>query len=258
MTTPVAKATIEENSAGGSRLARVLTRLAEPGQGLPSVVDGGANEILAVLLREIEETVMPRRLSLFDGANLLIRLVISNRRLVSTRLPDGPEVAAPVEPRAAAQLWAGQINTALRDVRSARFAYERSSEHEVADAVGCSAAMLAKAAGLTPPAPEAPRTLSDFFSVIGGFAIAWIFMPTKGSGDTRGGDAALVVRLSEFAARARSEGKPRLGPAQPECVILPLAGGINFVSASLGDEELFAFIPASRVSQAISAWQKRF
>ena len=90
MTTPVAKATIEENSAGGSRLARVLTRLAEPGQGLPSVVDGGANEILAVLLREIEETVMPRRLSLFDGANELIRLVISNRRLVSTPAPAPP------------------------------------------------------------------------------------------------------------------------------------------------------------------------
>ncbi|WP_238368983.1 hypothetical protein [Heliomarina baculiformis] len=258
MTTPVAKATTEENGAGGSRLARALTRLAEPGQGLPSVVDGGAEAILDVLLKEIDETVMPRRISLLQGADLLIRLVVSNRRLVSTRLPDCPNFVAPVDPRAAAQLWAGQLNTVLSDVRSARFVFERSSEHEVTDAVGCSATMLAKAAGIKPPTPEAPRNLSDFFAVIEGFAIAWIFMPTKGSGDKRGGDAALVVRLAEFAARNRSATKPRLGAAQPECVILPLAGGINFLSASLGDEELFAFVSSSRVGQAINAWQKRF
>lgn len=194
------------------KLARAETadaagRLVEPG------ADGTA---LAAILREVDETVLPRRL-VFRRDDGVLTVLASNRRLISVDTAEGPGagVAADIlgvvlnRPDVAmlGQLRAA-LSASLPGTGPIRVRSLPPTERIADFASGTTAAALALAWGVdlsppaadlaAPPAPAPGTPLDGFLASVGGTARAWLRLDA-GSVVGNGGEQDLVARLEAFA-----------------------------------------------------------
>jgi len=187
------------------------------------LVDPGADGTsLAAILREVDETVLPRRL-VFRRGDGVLTVVASNRRLISVDTAEGPGagVAADIlgvvlnRPDVAmlGQLRAA-LSASLPGTAPIRVLSLPPTERIADFASGTTAAALALAWGVDlspaagdladPPAPAphpapAPGTpLDGFLARVGETARAWLRLDA-GSVVGNGGERDLVARLEAFA-----------------------------------------------------------
>ena len=195
-----------------TRLEKKLAKLRqlERALGEKRVIRGGAEKLLAAILAEVDETILPRRVSfaLADGATL--HFAVANRRLQALLAPaPAVEGAAQLADKALKDvddpnLGALQavILAALKSSDALTITAARQSGSGFPSDVGVPVAQVARAWNV-PEASEDEVTpeamLKDFIKALGDRAAAWLRIDGEEVAD-QGGDAALLGIIGEHAA----------------------------------------------------------
>lgn len=186
------------------KLAKLRQRERAPGEGR-KLRGAGPDVLLAAIITEIDETILPRRLT-FETPEGAVHLAVANRRLQALLAP------------APAALPAGLVGHALPDVEDPALAELGQALKAVlanADAVGVTAMRLNEAFGsdIGVPAEQLPRVwtvsehevlspreiLERFLSGLDPATVAWLRIEGEEVA-AQGGSEAAVSALSEQAA----------------------------------------------------------
>lgn len=255
-----------------ARLEQVLAKLRQreraPGEGRKlSGTDGAAR--LAALVTEIDETILPRRLSIGLGGAGALHLAVANRRLQALLgpAPDGvpPEMEgrklADTNDPAVAELGAalGQVLGApdLAPISTARLETPFPSD------VGIPAPQLARTwgtAGVSDAAAADPGALlGGFLESVAGDVSAWLRIEgedvTGENGETEGmSDLAAVFLDSYFSRFDMAYPEPAFALAT---VIAPRdAGGRAVLFVEVGDVSAVILAPSGKMPGLAARWQR--
>ena len=195
-----------------ARLEEKLTKLRRrertPGEGRKLKGDT-VDALIAALVAEIDETILPRRLTL-SADDIAIHLAVANRRL-QAMLEPAVAIDGAAELAGAALPDAEDPGVpALRAILDMAFSAEpnfsisaRRLDATYGSDIGVPANLLARAWGIsdvTPAKALAPaEILSNFLTGLGDEAVAWLRIEGEEVSD-QGGDADRVASLSEQAA----------------------------------------------------------
>jgi hypothetical protein len=199
------------------RLSEKIAKLAEAPAPAPEgrvLATGADGTTLAAILREVDETVLPRRLIFRRGEGTLT-LAAGNRRLISVDTAEGPGAgeAADILGVALTQpdvAMLGQLRVALTAGLPGHdpilVTIAPPTDDKVDFAAGTTAVALASAWGVDISDPEASETkpadpMDTFFGAAPSLASAWLRI-TSGEIADAGGDEALLDRLRDFAGSA--------------------------------------------------------
>ena len=230
---------------------------------------------LASVVAEIDETILPRRLTFSVEGGETIYLAAANRRLQAllSPTPDLPGVAAsdfadhPL-PDAEEPAVKG-----IRDVLLAVFANgapvaiqsSRPEGRGFPSDVGVPANILARAWGVAAAAQEEvdpDAIVSRFISYLGEDAIAWLRIEGEDVTD-QGGEAAMVETLGEHAAIFLDGYFGKFDALFPEeggacaTVIGPMSGtGAAALFVEIGEVSVFVAAKAERATDLARIWQR--
>ena len=261
----LAEASVINSVPDGSRLARVVIRMADETVELPKsrkVRQGDPDRLMVTVLREIDESVLPRdiRVSTDNGDEL--HLLVSNRRLISVKASGASipsDQASPGDPDEAARIYLDRLKSVLGSARKIELTHKRCPDLRDSDSVSCSAQSLARAAGLSVGILGGSPGLRDFLKSLESLATAWLYLPGKAAESQSNGDPALINGLSAFLDQTRpKENKAQIAARKPDCTVLPLPNGSLLISATTLGQHLLALVPESNLNAVITAWQKRF
>lgn len=250
------------------RLKDKLARLADEGDGRPAPGDAP----LRALMLEIDETILPRRLTFraTDGAGLVIE--VANRRLLTfLDLPvdvagdtDRATLLSPLPPDDDAAL-AAAADALGRYVRLHGFATVTTAPLDRdldPSGIGRSAAAIAEALGLDlyapPVAVPAPDPARGFAQGLKGMALATARLADGAVAPATGPDADAVRRLSAMGPDSLAALLARLGPAQTRAGrFLLLAGEAEalFLGQIDGAQAVAALVPATHAGAVVALWQ---
>lgn len=258
-----AKAGSSEGSEAVSRLTEVIGRFARS-RTKDGVANGVAPQMSFVerVLREIDETVLPRRIVVQSGRRVVARLLVSQRRLFAVRIEEkpgdttGPE---PGDPAQAARMFAARLQKALHGISDMRMTVARSNFEPGTDRVGCSVAGLAFAMGVRIGQARA-TDLEALRRVVIARADAWLHQRNDTGQPEADGDIALIAELHLMAAEAtaravQSGARRRIGANAPSCTLFPVAAGKVALSAQADADLLLAILPEAEIQPLIAAWQ---
>lgn len=229
---------------GSGRLAGAIGRLSAGDEAA-----GTANPIQAVL-REIDETVLPRRITLRSETGAAVDLLVSNRRLYAVTV-GGEAGADPSDPQEAAGIFARRLKAALGQVRRVTLHAARPEVDPDVQHIGCTAQALAQAIGVAFRANTAAG-LEEFLAWIEAEALAWL-RPGKGGAERSGGAADLIGPLRAFAGRT-PEGATQVGGRAPLCSLLPLPDGRLVLSVSGAGRGMVAVLAEDRRGALLDIW----
>lgn len=231
--------------------------------------------LLSALVTEIDETILPRRLSFIVEGGATVHLAVANRRLQALVSP-GPDVngadvgtladkplADPDDPGVGGlrdvllKVFDGEPVVAIRSARPAGGGFPSD--------VGIPANILARAWGIDGTSDEAPSpdaVLTRFLSELGDDAIAWLRI--EGEDVTaQGGKASAVEALGDQAAVFLDGYFGKFETIFPEagdaCAIYvgPVAGtGPAALFVEIGELSAFIAANAERAPELVSRWQK--
>ena len=255
-------------------LARLIERLARAGQG-----GRGPEPGLAGLLREIDETVLPRQITLFEGDRAVAQLAVSNRRLMAFDPVEGPQrgdPAPPADPETAARLYARRLVDLFARHADLRFAVTGRNPRAAQGGIGASARALGALVGQSPGDDPGPGRLTDFAAALRPQARAWVEQgagrrDSGGSGEQIAAlQAALASGLMAGPAGGTGPGMAagpgaktgagtgRVGPGRPHCLMLPLPDGLVLIGAEDYGHRFAALIPAAAAPAAMDHWHSLF
>lgn len=239
-------------SPGSGRLAGAIGRL--------TAREKGAGECtpLQLVLREIDETVLPRRIALRTDQGAQAELLVSNRRLaaVSVKGRAGAD-AEPSDPKEAAQIFGRRLHAVLGKARSVVLNAARHDFDPSGRLIGCSAMSLARVLRTSFRSDNKASGLADFLTWIEEESLAWLALG-PGVPERSGGDIKLVGALRSFAARAPEASGAQVGGRAPACTVLPLPDGRVILSVSGRGGRMVAILPPERRASIIKAWQMQF
>ena len=189
------------------KLAKLRQRERAPGEGR-KLKGGNAQALVRALVTEIDETILPRRLSLSTG-RAHIHLAVANRRLQAMLSPvpqidgadDLADKALPDAEDPGVPALLEILNKAFEDAPAVGVSAVRLTVPFGSD-VGVPANMLARAWNLAEaaPKPENPRDiLNMFLEAISKDAIAWLRIEGEAVTDQNGKEDR-VAALGEQAA----------------------------------------------------------
>ena len=168
-----------------------------------------AEALLVAIVNEIDETILPRRLSFDLESGKAIHLAAANRKLQAllSPVPDGIDAALQdqelpdAEDPKVASLALGLRNV-LQDADSVRVSSMRPAKLFASD-VGVPTSQLKKAWGLTQAvsksATDPNEILTGFLATLGDDTVAWLRIEGEAVTD-QGGDADVLEKLGETAA----------------------------------------------------------
>ena len=253
-----AKADFPNDTMAGSPLACVIGRFARAGAGVETGAHSAMPGPMSLIAREINETVLPRRIQVLDGARVVARILVSNRRLYAVETEAGANPADPSDPQEAAGFFALTLQQATRDLACVQFR-PQASEFDKADySTSCAARALAMAAGVPLGDRSTLTGLAPFRDALVPVATAWLLADASGDRDESGGDAGLVSGLQAVRREMETAKKSRFSTRNVSCTVLPVAHGRAIALASAGGHHLLALIPRDATQAVISAWQRQF
>lgn len=244
-------------------VARILHRYAEPSRpryGTVIEADDGTG-VLREILREIDETVLPRRIILIGKSGHKLTLAVTNRRLLWTGIGERKMDPPQGTPTEAAKRSASVLREFVARAQAIRIMPpERLDVRDVPD-MSCSARSLAEAAGLTDWArhPSLPRR--DVIAETKSVATAWAEPDPSGEFAACKGEEPAIERLRLFwaslAASKRQElEKKRIPARRMQCIILPLDDLESLVLLEPGDASpILALMPLQTAYHIASRWQ---
>lgn len=190
------------------KLAKLRRRERAPGEGRKLKGDN-ADALIAALVAEIGETILPRRLTL-TGGDMVIHLAVANRRLqamlepavsidgasdlAGAALPDAEDPGVPALRVILDQAFASDTSFSIS---------ARRLDASYGSDIGVPANLLARAWGLSDIAPakamEPSEVLSTFLGELGDDALGWLRIEGEEVSDQHG-DPDRIVDLGEQAA----------------------------------------------------------
>ena len=221
--------------------------------------EGRAN-LLHSLLIEIDETILPRQLTLFFGQNAVAKLRVGHRRLLSLELTNNTGAAYPVDVASPAQTYAQQLQQLSAMYLDTGFRITRRACETGIETQSCSATQIADC--LVPQAPQGSR-LSQVLASISTLAEAWILLGEDSAQLGSSGPKTLTDRLTELA-RADKAAKAKIGRALrmpemiPSYMMLTISGDTKVLMFWDQTETLLLALPAQQVPAASAAWHKVF
>lgn len=233
---------------------------------------GDAEALIGALVTEIDETILPRRLTFRIEGRGEIHLAVANRRLQAVLAPL-PETAGTYD--LAGRALADEEDPGIAELHRILAALfqgagvievvaGRQSGGGFASDVGVPARILARVWNVEDrQAPEAdPRAaIAGFVAGIGDEALAWLVIEGEDVTD-QGGDAERLTRLGDEAAVFLDCYFAKFDSlfdeaADPCCTVIapaaPDATAVLFVE--YGDSSLFVAAPSARVARLASRWQ---
>lgn len=257
------KVQASRGAAEGSRLTHVIERLAEESPAMARTRRGRAGDgesLLVMLLREIDETVLPRRIVLMSGTQEVAQMAVSNRRLTALRIEGETPVggAEPSDPASAARHFAQRLQALLDRRKQLAMRVDRRPLPGNTDGLSCSARNIAACIGLSLRPAGGTGEARDVLRAIEGMTLAWLCVGGKSGEDRHRGPEDLVAGLRAFRAVDQKAAMASIRAQRPACLLLPLPDGRALLRATAGGEQVLALLPGDAVSPAMKAWQKVF
>lgn len=218
--------------------------------------------LLRIIMREIDEVVLSRKLAVLSEDGIEATFVVSNRRLIELRTNDTnqPDVnGGGAEPEVAALAYAEAIKKIGDQV--ARVTLQRigrASELPTSSAA-CSAARLLEISKTL----GSENRLHSFLSMIQKRAKGWIMLGSEGRNVYREGSESILVRLDTLeritATNSGAEGPfRRLDRAGPSCSAFAMAPGLKAIVAMHGNDRLLASVLNQDSVAIMEDWRKVF
>ncbi len=263
MATQVAKAEIIPK--GRPALDRALKRLARPERliyGAPIMAGTGKHDLLCAVLREIDETILPREIIIECQVFGTMRLSVSNRRLAAIRfdhdIDETPMVQAE-DSQDMAQQFAQILTQAFETSQEARILRPRRLPAGTSFNMSCSCQSLADAAGiadfrLLPVVEEV-----GFLDAVQGVAKAFVKTNADLTNYATTGSQGEVELLQEFhrnfqtGQSARGHAR-RLNLDEPQCLMVPLANARTIVLTVDVEGHALALVPNEETPRLTQAW----
>lgn len=242
-----------------------VRRLVKPVRVLASgyrILSGeNAGDLLAALLTELDETILPRTVKVVTNTNQTLYLDVVNRRLTGIAPANGQ--AAPGETILSD---ADAVGRQLRDFfANATKAVVFVSGTEAVSALsetGYTMPVLAAAASLDLEMQAKPDAVEALFAGFANHMEAWITLDQTGNPQKHGGEPAWCRRLNVLALDGLADIDAQLvqslaTPEQPGCIFLNAGGsdGIMLVYARSQNFGFLATIPASEFPEIQTVWK---
>lgn len=263
--------TLRENKVadhnGSSRLRNVIERFVEVTQPLAGdwMIDAnGVDDLVLTLLREIDETMLPREFSISTDTGMSARMLISNRRLICLDIdstPDSDDQTLPADPEAAANLYAQQLQDVFRRSREIRVRSTGRENETSTTGISCSAQGLAQSFGLPLNRQSTPNKLGDFIGKVEPLALASVCL-LSGQPDQAGQGPDQMVALLKALAQRQASTKtshpahlPKIAFAKPRCEVVQINDTQSVVQAFERDEKIVLLIAAEKTGDVTAIWQ---
>lgn len=231
--------------------------------------------LLASVVTEIDETILPRRLSFLVEGGATIHLAVANRRLQSlvSPVPDlgGIDTGSladtplPDEEEPAVQGVKDALLAAFATGGAVSIQSQRPAGPGFASDVGVPSGVLARVWSVVEAEGEDPSPgdlLSRYLSDLGDAAVAWLRIEGETVTD-QSGDAAIVDTLGEQAAiflDGYFSKFEQLFPGETEaCATLvgPMGDdGLAALFVEIGDVSAFIMARAHRAPELATRWQR--
>lgn len=229
---------------GLDRLNDKLAKLKGADDAAEQTVAGGTDGILAALLSEIEETILPREMVLTNERGEEFRLLVSGRRLIRAGAP----AAAPEDDDDPAGRIVAAFNGPLRafldGAREISIAAGRPRERIDPTEMGCSAEILARS--VTPA--RMPDPVADPVGACLDRAAAGLRLE-GGAVTATLGDPSLAARLERLGPALLPAMAETAGPAEsaPVCTVLEgsAEGGMILAHVAFRNVAALILAPAS-------------
>ncbi len=249
------------------KLAKLRQRERAPGEGR-KIRGAGADALLAGIVTEIDETILPRRLS-FETAGGTVHLAVANRRLQALLAP---------APNGMPDGLAGEALPDVEEPKVAELGQALKSLLANTDAVGVSATRLTDAFGsdIGVPAEQLPRvwtvaaakaatpaeTLETFLSGLDTGNAAWLRIEGEevvASGGSEDAVGALTEQAAVFLDGYFSKFDVAFrDPALACCTLIAPPGGSDIALFFVEIDTLSAIVhaPAAGILAIATAWQR--
>ncbi len=263
MANPVAKADRIAYERPG--IDRVLMRLASPERlvyGAPLAAGVAEGDLFCAVLREIDETILPRELIVESQMFGTIRLSVSNRRLSAIRFDHDTDQSPMVEAENSqemAEQFAEILMQAFAVSEEARILRPRRMPPGTVFNMSCSAESLAEAAGILDFRVGAMDEIAGFTETVQKMALAY----AEGDRDTvilsATGKQDDIDLLDTFfrnfqAGQANGPKTRRFNPDEPRCLMVPLVDARTVVLALRQTGHQLAVVPNESTATLIQAW----
>lgn len=236
--------------------------------------EAGADVLRAALLKEIDETILPRLLTFRNRDGDALALEVAGRRLLRVRAaPEGsvavarvPALTAPIGAEDAGQcaLLATVLVRFLGDGGSLAVTASPLDRRPDPSNVGRSPDALAislSSAGEIPPdedetaEPESgDDRIARFLKQSAPGALAWIRLSPAGIAESGGDDEAKAL-LSGLVPESIADVARELGPeATGRCLVLMTDGAALFYGADGTDDAVAVLSPGERVQTLLAEW----
>lgn len=248
------------------RLARLGQRVRLNGLGHRRLSESDTRGLTTALLRDIDETILPRHVRVATNAGQRFALDIAGRRLLRLVVAgSGGTIGQPDDPVEAAKLLAGELKRALLRSTELTLQTHRMDSAEDRDDVGCSAAALASALGLDLDALDGESLTDKALRALRRHASAVISVNGHGELQHHAGEADPAGRL-EALARAHLRDilaamSQAMGRGQKSgCMCLGTDGetGAQLVCALAGNTRMLALVDARRIDALLPVLQDIF
>lgn len=218
--------------------------------------EGHAN-LLHSLLREIDETILPRQLTLYFDQQLVAELTVSHRRLLSFNLTATPASAS--DRSSVAQTYAQQMRQLVASYNGAGFRITRQPCDIGIESESCSAKLLVD----TLAAQQDQSQLQGFLSLAAPSALAWMVQDNNAETTDCSGPEDLIQRLtglanSSAAARQKRSATLRVPDQTATCMVLTMSPEVRVVLAVHQSEVLLIALPTRNLDTALHEWRSIF
>ena len=246
-------------------IAKLRRRERAPGE-KRAIKSANGDRLLTLLLTEIDETILPRRLTLETSAGQSLHLGVANRRLQGLLAPaaQGEELAGKplVDPDEA---WVKSFREALGaffgDGGEFTITATRLGDDDMGSDAGLSAEVLAKAWDVSAPgqaATDPGEVIASFLDRLGEDRSAWLKIAGEEVVD-QGGDEASLNQLSDGAAvfmdaYLNRRGQIGIDEGGSHGVSVAFAGGAMFF-ADCGSHAAVVLVPSEALGRVAASWQ---
>ena len=183
-----------------SRLQRLGHRVRLNGLGHRRISDSDTRALTTALLRDIDETILPRHMRVTTDAGQKFALDIAGRRLLRLVVAgSGGAVGQPDDPIEAAKVIAGDLQRALLRATEVTLQSFRMDSAEDRTDVGCSASALAAALGLDLDALDGEGVSDKVLRTFDRHARATLVLDGHGRLARSDGETDLIHRLQALA-----------------------------------------------------------
>ena len=244
-----------------SQLIKLGNSMSRANSGVRRLSAQDARGLLASLLREVDETILPRRIDVETDGRMVAHLHVAARRVLLLNLPGGQVT----EPNQIAAMFTNQLQAALTGATEMTLRITRLAPDPNAATAGCSARRLAIAASLEIDPIKQQDAARAFFESIRLYSIAWLMLDPAGIPIAADGSETQVARLTEMAQQDLGDLDWQLEqtiphPGAPGCVLLNYSADAGFCMLYGRSEPggFMAVLPAQAVPKIQPLWRQHF